>query len=49
MGKVGSVLAGMGILIGIFLFLTRGKETVSIISALGSTTRDTVVALQGRG
>lgn len=49
MGKVFDVIAGIGVLIAIFLFLTRGNETVQIISAIGGTTANMIKSLQGRG
>lgn len=48
MGRVGGIIAGMGILIGIYLFLARGGETVGIITALGKQTTNSVRVLQGR-
>ena len=49
MNKIFDVIAGIGVLIGLFLFLTRGDETVKIISAIGGTTAQMVKSLQGRG
>jgi len=48
MRTISNVLAGMGLLIGMFLILSRGGETVKIIQAIGGTTAETVKALQGR-
>lgn len=48
MGKVFDVLAGMGVLIGIYLFLSKGKETTSIINAIASNTISGIRTLQGR-
>lgn len=37
MTKVFDMIAGIGMLIGIYLFLSNGRETVSIIEAMGKT------------
>lgn len=41
------IVSGMGILIAIYLFLSNGGYTVSIINALSQATVGTVKALQG--
>lgn len=43
------ICSGMGILIGIYLFLNNSTATASIISSLGTSTTKTVKTLQGRG
>jgi hypothetical protein len=48
MSKLLSVLAGVGTLIGIYLFLANGKETTSIINTLGSNSISGIKTLQGR-
>lgn len=48
MGKVMSVVAGIGTLIGIYLFLANGKETSNIINTLGSNSIKGIRTLQGR-
>lgn len=48
MNKFFDVMAGIGILIGIFLFLNKGKETVSIINTLGTNATAGIKTLQGR-
>ena len=47
-GTILEIVSGMGILIGVYLFLSRGNETASIIKALSSATAENVKALQGR-
>lgn len=49
MSKVAEILAGMGLLIGLFLVLSRGRETVSIVEAIAGNTIQGVKVLQGRG
>jgi hypothetical protein len=48
MNKVFDVLAGIGILIGIYLFLANGNQTVSIINSIASNTTSGIKVLQGR-
>lgn len=43
-----TIASGMGILIGLYLVLSKGKESASIISAIGGQTTSAVRALQGR-
>lgn len=47
--NIGKILAGMGILIGMYLVLSRGSESANIIKSLASATTSTVSTLQGRG
>lgn len=49
MSKVVTVLTGIGVLIGIYLFLANGKETTSIINSIGSNGISGIKVLQGRG
>jgi hypothetical protein len=44
-----TVLTGMGILIGIYLFLAHGNTTISIIDKIATNTVSGVKTLQGRG
>lgn len=48
MGTVNKVLAGTGLLIALYLFLSNSKATTSIISQIGSTYTSGVKVLQGR-
>lgn len=42
------IVSGMGLLIGIFLFLNNADGTVQIIKSLGSSSASMVRTLQGR-
>lgn len=48
MATLNKLLAGTGLLIMLYLFLSNSKATVSIISQLGSTYTGGVKVLQGR-
>jgi hypothetical protein len=48
MSKVMGILSGIGLLIGIYLFLNKGKETSMIISSLAANSVQGIKALQGR-
>ena len=48
MSTISKVLAGTGILIGIYLILSKSKSTTDIVNALGSTYTSSVKTLQGR-
>lgn len=48
-GKIAMILSGTGILIGMYLILSKSTETVSIIKQLGNTYTASVKTLQGRG
>lgn len=48
MSKVFDVIAGMGVLIAIYLFLTNGDKTVKIINSFSTAARQSITALQGR-
>jgi hypothetical protein len=43
-----TVLGGIGLLIGLFLVLNKGKDSVSIIEALGKNATKGIATLQGR-
>jgi hypothetical protein len=49
MSMIAKILSGTAILIGLYLFLTNGKETAGIISAIGNTYTGAVKTLQGNG
>lgn len=42
-------IAGVGLLIGIYLFLYNGGATVNIINAIASNSVSGIKVLQGRG
>lgn len=42
------ILSGMGVLIGIYLFLSRGDSSVSIINSIGKNATAGIATLQGR-
>lgn len=48
MGNVYKVVAGIGTLIAIFLFLSNYTATVSIINTIGSNSIKGIQVLQGR-
>lgn len=48
MGTIAKVLAGTGLLIGIYLILSKSKETTSIVNSLGGVYTSSVKVLQGR-
>lgn len=48
MGKITDVIGGIGILIGIYLFLRHGDQTVKIIVAMAENSISGIKALQGR-
>ena len=47
-GTIGEILSGTAILIGIYLFLSRGNESVAIIKSLANAYTSGVKTLQGR-
>lgn len=49
MRDLGNILTGIGILIAIFLFLSHGNTTVSIIQTLAQNSIAGIKTLQGRG
>ena len=48
-GSIVEIVSGMGVLIAIYLFLSKGDSTVNIIKQLGSSSSSMVRTLQGRG
>lgn len=49
MGKVWEIATGVLVLIGIYLFLVNGNQTVRIINTLASNATAGIKTLQGRG
>lgn len=49
MSRVFSVVAGIGFLIGIYLFLNRASETATIVNSISSNAIKGISTLQGRG
>lgn len=49
MNKVMSVITGVGLLIGIYLFLDNYNATKTIVNSLGSNAVSGIKVLQGRG
>jgi hypothetical protein len=49
MNEIGKWIAGIGVLIAIYLFLSKSDETTKIISTLASNTTQGIKVLQGRG
>lgn len=48
LGTVTKVVSGIGMLIMIYLFLSKPKATSSIINSLGTNSINGIKALQGR-
>lgn len=48
MNRVFDVIAGIGVLIGIYLFLANGKQTTSIINTIAGNSISGIKTLQGR-
>jgi len=48
MGKLIVILSGIGMLIAIYLFLSRSKDTVNVINSLASNATKGISTLQGR-
>ena len=48
MGNIIKILGGIGVLIGIYLFLSNGTQTVRIINSVASNMTDGIQILQGR-
>lgn len=46
--NIGRMIGGIGLLILVFLVLSRGKETTSILTSLASASTSTIKTLQGR-
>lgn len=49
MKSILTILTGIGILIGIFLFVSNSTASVGIINAIGKNTTSGIKTLQGRG
>lgn len=47
-GSISELMAGTAFLIGLYLFLHNGKQTVDVIKSLGTAYTSGVKALQGR-
>lgn len=43
-----TILSGIGVLIGIYLFLARGDQTAKIIAVIAENTTAGIKTLQGR-
>ncbi|WP_162833761.1 MULTISPECIES: hypothetical protein [Exiguobacterium] len=48
MNKVFDVIGGMGLLIMLYLFLSNGKQTTSIINSVAGNSIKGIKTLQGR-
>lgn len=48
MGSIYKIIAGVGTLIAVYLFLSHSSETVSIISTVANNSIKGVQVLQGR-
>ena len=48
MGNISKILSGTGILIGMYLILSKSSSAVSVINSLGGVYTGSVKALQGR-
>jgi hypothetical protein len=48
MGKVMQIVSGIGVLIGLYLFLSKSKETSTIISSIAGNSIKGIKTLQGR-
>jgi hypothetical protein len=48
MNRVFEVISGIGILIGIYLFLKNGAQTASIIQSIAQNANEGIKTLQGR-
>ena len=48
MGTISKILSGTGILIGMYLILSRADSAKSVINSLGGVYTDSVRALQGQ-
>jgi hypothetical protein len=46
--SIGKIVAGIGLLIGIYLFVANGDKTVKIINSIASNTTAGIKTLQGR-
>ena len=48
MNQIVTVLSGIGVLIGIYLFLSKGTQTVNIIDTIAENSIKGIKTLQGR-
>lgn len=48
MNKIFDIIAGAGMIIALYLFLSHGDSTVRIIQSFSTGARQTIAALQGR-
>ena len=48
MGTISKILSGTGILIGMYLILSKSTHAVKVVNSLGGVYTDSVKALQGR-
>jgi hypothetical protein len=46
--NAGKILAGIGVLIGIYLFVSKADQTAKIISTIASNSTQGIKVLQGR-
>lgn len=46
--NLGKIVAGMGVLIAIYLFVSNSTQTAKIISSIGENTTKGIKVLQGR-
>lgn len=46
--NLGKIIAGMGMLIAIYLFVSNASQTTKIIESIGSNTTKGIKVLQGR-
>jgi hypothetical protein len=46
--NLGKVIAGVGLLIGIYLFVSRAGDTTKIINSLATNSINGIKVLQGR-
>ena len=49
MNRIGDIIAGIGFLIAIFLFLSRPEATTNIINSIANASVSSIRVLQGRG
>lgn len=49
MREIGNILAGIGLLIAIYLFLSHGSTTAKIIQTIAENSIAGIKTLQGRG
>jgi hypothetical protein len=47
--NIGKVISGIGVLIAVYLFVSRADETATIINTIASNSVAGIKTLQGRG